>query len=99
MSSPPKRRTRPVDSRTGLSRHRLGQGDMPLEAKPFRHVAVAIPELRIRRGVAVSPRHKSPQPQQRNLEQYESRVGRLRCQPVERGLRLLEVGARAALQQ
>ena len=72
---------------------------MPLEAKRFRHVAVAIPELRIRLGIAVSPRQQSPQPQQRNLEQYESRVGRLRRQPVDRGLCLLEVGARAALQQ
>jgi hypothetical protein len=28
---------------------------MPLVAKRFRHVAVAIPEVRVRRGVALSP--------------------------------------------
>src|SRR5262249_38672375 len=81
------------------SRPRLGQGDMPLEAKRFRDVRIAIAELRVIRGVAVTPRQQCPQPQQRNLEQYESRVGRLRCQPIDRGLRLLDVGARAALQQ
>ena len=70
---------------------------MPFEAKRFRRVAVAVPELRVSRVIAASPRQKSPHPQQRNLEQYEPRVGRLRCQPVDRGLRLLEVGARAAL--
>ena len=36
--------------------HRLGPGDMSFEAKRSRHVAVAIPEVRIGRGIAVSPR-------------------------------------------
>jgi HK97 family phage major capsid protein len=36
--------------------HRLGPLDMPLEAKRCRHVAVEIPEMRVRRGIAVSPR-------------------------------------------
>jgi hypothetical protein len=38
------------------SRHCLGPRDMPLEAKRFRHVAVAIPEVAIAGGIAVSPR-------------------------------------------
>jgi hypothetical protein len=42
---------------SSTSWHRLGPGDMPLEAKCFRHVAVAIPELRVSRGITVSPRH------------------------------------------
>jgi hypothetical protein len=40
---------------------------MPLEAKRFRHVAVAIPKVRIRYGIAASPRQQSPQPQQPDL--------------------------------
>jgi hypothetical protein len=39
------------------SRHRLGPRDMTLEAKGFRHVAVAIPEVLVSRGIAVSPLH------------------------------------------
>jgi hypothetical protein len=42
--------------------HRLGPRNMPLEAKRFRHVAVAIPQVCVSRGIAVSPRQKSPQP-------------------------------------
>ena len=37
---------------------------MSLEAKRFRHVAVAIAEACIGRVIAVSPRQESPQPQQ-----------------------------------
>jgi len=36
---------------------RKSPSDMPLEAKRSRHVAVAIPEVRVSRGIAVSPRH------------------------------------------
>ena len=36
--------------------HHLGPRDMPLEAKRSRHVAVAIPEVRVSPGIAVSPR-------------------------------------------
>jgi hypothetical protein len=36
------------------SRHRLGPGDMPLEAKRSRHVAVAIPEVAVGGFVAAS---------------------------------------------
>jgi hypothetical protein len=35
---------------------------MPLETKRFRHVAVAIPEVRVSRVIAVSPRQESPEP-------------------------------------
>ena len=47
--------------------HCLGPGDMSLEAKRFRHVAVAIPEVRVSGGIAVRPRQESPQPQQPDL--------------------------------
>jgi hypothetical protein len=36
--------------------HRLGPGDVSFEAKRFRHVAVAIPQVRISRVIAMSPR-------------------------------------------
>ena len=39
-----------------LSLHFLAPGDMPLVAKRFRHVPVAIPQVRVSRGIAVSPR-------------------------------------------
>ena len=57
------------------SRHRLGPRDMPLEAKCSRHVAVAIPEVRVSRGIAMSPRQESPQPQQPDLAYHQSFVG------------------------
>src|SRR5271157_3185415 len=38
------------------SGHGLGPRDMSFVAKRFRHVAVAIPEVRVSRGIAVSPR-------------------------------------------
>jgi hypothetical protein len=43
-----------------LSLHFLAPGDMPLVAKCFRHVAVAIPIVSIGGVVAVSPRQESP---------------------------------------
>jgi hypothetical protein len=49
------------------SRHCLGPRDMPFEANRFRHVAVAIPKLRISRGAAARPRQEGPQPQQPDL--------------------------------
>src|SRR5882757_9745159 len=55
--------------------HCLGPVDMPLEAKRFRHVAVAIPEVRVGRGIPVSPRKASPQPQQPDLAHRETAVG------------------------
>jgi hypothetical protein len=36
--------------------HRIGPRDMSFEAKGFRHVAVAVTELRICCGIAMSPR-------------------------------------------
>ena len=38
--------------------HGVGPGDVPLEAKRCRHVAVAISELRVGGGIAVSPRQE-----------------------------------------
>ena len=58
-----------------LSWHRLGPRDMSFEAKRFRHVAVAIPKVRVSRGIAVSPRQQSPQPQQQDVVQNK----RIRC--------------------
>ena len=58
--------------------HCLGPLDMPLEAKGFRHVAVAIPQVRVGPGIAVSPRQESPQPQQPDLAHSENVVGRCR---------------------
>ena len=47
---------------------RLGQSDMTFEAKRFCPIVVAIPELRVCRGIAVCPcQQRNPQPQQRNL--------------------------------
>ncbi len=72
---------------------------MPLEAKRFRHVAVAIPEVRISRGIAVSPRQQSLQPQQPDLVQNKSGLGWHHCQPVDGRLRFLQVGGCASAQQ
>ena len=36
--------------------HHLAPPDMPLEAKRFRHVAVAIPVVRVSRSIALCPR-------------------------------------------
>ena len=66
--------------------HRLGPSDMPLEAKRSRHVAVAIPEIRVRRGIAVSPRQESPQPQQPDLAYHQTLIGWRFRQPGDRGL-------------
>ena len=48
-----------------LSWHCLGPRDMSLVAKRFRHVAVAIPEVRVSRVITASLRQESPQPQQK----------------------------------
>jgi hypothetical protein len=52
---------------------------MPFVAKRFRHVAVAIPELRISRVITVSPREQSPQPQQPNLSYHQTLIGWRGC--------------------
>jgi hypothetical protein len=49
---------------------------MPLEAKRFRHVAVAIPVFAIAGIVTVSPRQKSPQSQQPDVAHGHTVVGR-----------------------
>jgi hypothetical protein len=66
--------------------HRLSPPDMPFVAKRSRHVAVAIPEVRVSRGIAVNPRQKSPQPQHRQFVEHEPRLGPSRLQPVQRML-------------
>jgi hypothetical protein len=48
---------------------------MALEAKRSRHVAVAIPEVRVSRGIAVSLRQESPHPQQPDVTQSETIIG------------------------
>src|SRR5262249_18399122 len=55
--------------------HRLGPRGMPLEAKRSRHVAVAIPEVRVSRGIVVSPRPQSWQPQQPDLTYHQTLFG------------------------
>jgi hypothetical protein len=46
------------------SRHRLGPRDVPLEAKGFRHLAVAIPIVSVGGLVTARPRQQGAQPQQ-----------------------------------
>ena len=48
---------------------------MPLVAKRSRHVPVAIPEVRVSRGIAVSPRQQSPDSQQPNVAYYQTLIG------------------------
>jgi hypothetical protein len=47
---------------------------MPLEAKRFRHVAVAIPQVHTSRGIAVSPRQLGPQAQQPDVTRHETLI-------------------------
>jgi hypothetical protein len=62
-------------TRQPLSWHSLGPRDMPLVAKRFRRVAVAIPEVRVSCGIAVRPRQQSPQPQQPDVAYHQTLVG------------------------
>jgi hypothetical protein len=48
---------------------------MPFVAKRFRHVAVAIPEVRVRCGIALSPRQQCPQPQQPDVAYHQTLIG------------------------
>jgi hypothetical protein len=57
-----------------LSRHRIGPGDMTLEAKRFRHVAVAIPVFAVDGIVTASPRQQSVQPQQPDLAYHQTLI-------------------------
>ena len=63
---------KPSPARLG---HRLGPGDMSLEAKRFRHVAIAIPEVRVSRGIVASPCQQSPQPQQPDVAYHQTLIG------------------------
>jgi hypothetical protein len=49
---------------------------MSLEAKRSRHVAVAIPKVRVRRGIAVRLRQQSPQSQQPDVTYHQTLIGR-----------------------
>src|SRR5262249_16102986 len=53
--------------RTSPSRHRVGPGDVPFEAKRFPHRAIAIHQVSIGGLVAASPGEQRAQPQQRDL--------------------------------
>ena len=55
--------------------HRFGPCDMPFEAKRFRHVAVAIPQVHVGRAIAVSARQQSPQPQQPDVAYHQTLIG------------------------
>ncbi len=72
---------------------------MPFEAKRFRHRAVAIPEVRVSPGIAVSPRQQSPEPQQADFADNQSVVGWRVRQPGDRGLGFDPVTIRPAIQQ
>jgi hypothetical protein len=75
------------------SRHRLGPSDMSFEAKRFRHVAVAIREVCISRGIAVSPRQESPQPQQPDVAYHQTLIGWRGGKPQSRsGIASDEIG-------
>ena len=64
------------------SRHFLGPRDMPFKANRCRHVAVAIPEVRVSRVIAVCPRTQCPQPQQQDFAAHSVVGWRVR-QPGE----------------
>ena len=56
---------------------------MPLEAKRSRHVAVAVPQVRVSRGIVVRPRQKSPQPQLG----IDRPIPSVTCNPLEKAYR------------
>src|ERR1700722_9441997 len=82
-----------------LSRHGLGPVDMALELKRYRHVAVAIPEFGVSRGITVSPRQQSPQPQQPDVAYHQTLVGWRGRQPVDGGLGFGHVTVGPAVEQ
>jgi hypothetical protein len=63
------------DEATANASHRLGPSYMPVELKRSRHVAVAIPEVRVSRGITASPRQESPQPQQPDVTYHQTLFG------------------------
>ena len=48
---------------------------MPLEAKRFRHVAVAIPKVCVGRIITTRPRQQRPQPQQLDVSYHQALIG------------------------
>src|ERR1700756_4266904 len=71
---------------SSTSWHRLSPRDMSFEAKRFRHVAVAVPEVRVSRAIAASPRQESPQPQQPDLAYHQTLIGWRGRGPLDGGL-------------
>ena len=55
--------------------HGLGPVDVPFETKGFRGLSVLIPWFAIAGLVTVSPRQKSPQPQQPDLTYHQTVIG------------------------
>jgi hypothetical protein len=58
--------------------HRVSPVKMPLEAKRFRHVAVAIPIVAVANLVTLCPRQTSPQSQQPDVAYDQILIGRRR---------------------
>src|SRR5580693_3711685 len=79
--------------------HRLGPRDMSFEAKRSRHIAVAVPELRVSRGIAVCPCQQRPQPQQPDLAYHQTLIGWRGRQPLDRGFGFGYVTVGAAVEQ
>src|ERR1700751_4537851 len=103
----PRRPSKPIFGDVPASRstkrrpswHCLGPRDMSLVAKRFRHVAVPIPEIRVSRVIAVSPRQKSPQAQQPDLAYHQTLFGWRGRYPLDRGLGLDQVTLGRAIEQ
>src|SRR6185312_14533051 len=78
---------------------RLGPLNMPFEAKRCRHVAVAIPQVRVSRGITVSPRQESAEPQQPDVAHHQTLIGRRGRQTVDRRLGFDHVTLSPAVEQ
>jgi hypothetical protein len=77
----------------------VGPLHVPVEAKRFRHVAVAIPEVRVRCGIAVSPGQQCAQPQQQDVAHSYTVVRPRGRQPLDCGLGFGRVTVGAAIEQ
>jgi len=79
--------------------HGLGPRDMSLEAKLCGHGAVAIPEIRIGGGIAVSPRQQCQQPQQPDVAYSQTLIGWRGGKPLDCGLGFGHVTLGPAIEQ
>ena len=59
---------------------------MSFDAMRSRHVAVAIPEVRVGQDIALSPRQQGPQPLQQDLEHHQALIGWRSRQLLDCGL-------------